>query len=109
GAAHRARVLPLPQREHARLEDPALLEALRREGHAEAPRPLAGVAGRGALVAEADAGSARAREVAPPRRGAPMTARQLETRRGARGRGPEARSGAPGGFPHGARGRRGAA
>src|SRR5439155_7836514 len=104
GAAHRARVLPLPQREHARLEDPALLEALRRAGDAEAARPLAGVAGRRSLVAEADGGSTRARALAPRGGGALMNVKRLETKCGARVRVLEAGSRAPLVFPHGAGG-----
>ena len=50
GPARGPPLLSLPQRQHARLEDPALVQALRRARHAEAARPLAGVEGRRPLV-----------------------------------------------------------
>src|SRR5215470_3748238 len=50
GAPRRPHLLPLPQRQHAGLEDALLEQALRGEGDAAPPRPLAGVEARSALV-----------------------------------------------------------
>ena len=56
--ARRARVRPVPHRQHARREDAAFDEALRRARDAEPARPLARVEGRPPLVDQAVRGRA---------------------------------------------------
>src|SRR4029453_17245017 len=115
GPARRASLLSLPQRQHAGLEDASLHQAFRRARDAKAPRSLAGVVARRALVDQAHGGPSppvrpaagghghRDRDAA---RGRPasMKAHAIETRRGIRCRVFEAGSGAPLVFFHGAGG-----
>src|SRR5262249_32079715 len=109
GTPRRPHLLSLPQRQHAGLEDALLEQALRGEGHAASPRPLARVEARPTLVdhphglppapgGHGGGGGEGARGAAA------TTTRVIETTRGARCRVLEGGSGHPLVFFHSAGG-----